>query len=276
MLLRFARNDRGLVSDLEGGVTPSVIRGYAEVSNDMMIIPAIDIKGGRCVRLRQGRMDQETVYFEDPVEIAKIWEKRGAERLHIIDLDGAFEGYPAHIRLVEKIRDSIGIPIQLGGGIRDLNIIRDYISMGIDQIIIGTIACMKPEILKSATQEFPERIILAIDAKDGKVAIEGWKTFTDIEARDIVRNFLNLPLYSIIYTDIRRDGMEKGPNLDGIKRFVSSTSIPVIASGGITTMEDIEEILQMEYMGIIGMIIGRALYSGRLRFEDILKMLKKS
>ena len=242
----------------------------------MMIIPAIDIKGGRCVRLRQGRMDQETVYFEDPVEIAKIWEKRGAERLHIIDLDGAFEGYPAHIRLVEKIRDSIGIPIQLGGGIRDLNIIRDYISMGIDQIIIGTIAYREPEILKSATQEFPERIILAIDAKDGKVAIEGWKTFTDIEARDIVRNFLNLPLYSIIYTDIRRDGMEKGPNLDGIKRFVSSTSIPVIASGGITTMEDIEEILQMEYMGIIGMIIGRALYSGRLRFEDILKMLKKS
>ncbi len=242
----------------------------------MMIIPAIDIKGGRCVRLRQGKMDQETVYFEDPIEMAKIWEKRGAERLHIIDLDGAFEGYPVHIRLVEKIRDSIGIPIQLGGGIRDLSTIRDYISMGIDQIIIGTIAYREPEILKRATQEFPERIILAIDAKDGKVAIEGWKTFTDIEAKDIVKDFLDLPLYSIIYTDIKRDGMEKGPNLDGIKRFVSSIPIPVIASGGITTMEDIEEIVQMEYMGVIGMIIGRALYSGRLKFEDIIKRSKKA
>ncbi len=242
----------------------------------MIVIPAIDLKEGRCVRLTQGRMDQESVYSEDPVQMAKHWEGKGAERLHLVDLNGAFTGRPYHRSLIERMVRSIQIPVQVGGGIRERKTIEDYLSLGVRWVILGTSALRNPLLIEEALLQFPDQVILAIDSRRGKVAIEGWNELAQVEAIDLARRFEGMGLSSIIFTDIERDGMATGLNLEMTKRLAQSTSIPVIASGGVSRKEDIESLMELEPYGVIGVIIGRALYTGALDLEEAIRITKKN
>ncbi len=242
----------------------------------MIVIPAIDLKEGRCVRLTQGRMDQESVYSEDPVQMAKHWEGKGAERLHLVDLNGAFTGRPYHRSLIERMVRSIRIPVQVGGGIRERKTIEDYLSLGVRWVILGTSALRNPSLIEEALLHFPDQVILAIDSRRGKVAIEGWNELAQVEAIDLSRRFEGMGLSSMIFTDIERDGMETGLNLEMTKRLAQSTSIPVIASGGVSRKEDIESLMELEPYGVIGVIVGRALYTGALDLEEAIRITKKN
>jgi phosphoribosylformimino-5-aminoimidazole carboxamide ribotide isomerase len=242
----------------------------------MLIIPAIDLKDGRCVRLSQGRMDQETIYSENPVEMAKHWESKGAERLHVVDLNGAVTGKPFHRSLIEEIVRSIHIPVEIGGGIRDLTTIEDYIHTGAGWVILGTAALRNHHLLTEACRQFPGKVILGIDAKGGKVAVEGWKEVATMEAIELARRFEGIGLSAIIFTDIERDGMGTGLNFESTRNLSRSTSIPVIASGGVSRIEDIEHLLELEKDRVIGVIVGRALYTGSLDLEEAMRLVKKS
>jgi len=238
----------------------------------MKIIPAIDLKDGKCVRLLQGREEDVTVYSDDPVFMARHWVSQGAEMLHIVDLDGAFTGSQKNLDKIQEIRNAVDIPIQLGGGIRDLERIRMLINMGIDRIIIGTAAIINPEIIHTACKEFPERIIAGIDARDGKVAIKGWVEITDIDAYELARNMEKIGVWGIVYTDISRDGMLTGPNIEAMKEMVRSVKIPVIASGGVSGIEDIKNLLEIKELW--GVITGKAIYSGALNLSDAIRLTK--
>ena len=240
----------------------------------MIVIPAVDLKDGRCVRLSQGRMDQESIYSEHPVEMARHWESKGAERLHVVDLNGAVMGNPFHRSLIKEIVQSVQIPIEVGGGIRDFTTIEDYLSSGVKWVILGTAAFQNRSLIKEACHHFPERVILGIDAKEGKVAIQGWKEVVSLEAIDLAKQFEGMSLSAIIFTDIERDGMGTGLNFQSTKNLARSTSIPVIASGGVSRIEDIEHLLELEQNGIIGVIIGRALYIGSLDLEEAIRVSK--
>ncbi len=241
----------------------------------MIIIPAIDLKEGRCVRLSQGMMDQESVYSEDPVKMAKHWEEKGAERLHVVDLNGALRGIPYHRWLIERIVKSIHIPVQVGGGIRDGKTIEDYLSLGVRWIILGTSALRNQRLMEEALVRFPDQVILAIDSRGGKVAIKGWKEVAEIEVIAMAKRFEGKGLSSIIFTDIERDGMATGLNLEATKALAQSTSIPVIASGGVARKEDIEQFMELEPYGVIGVIVGRALYTGALSLEEAIQIVKR-
>jgi len=240
----------------------------------MIVIPAVDLKDGRCVRLSQGRMDQESVYSEHPVEMAKHWESKGAERLHVVDLNGAVTGKPFHRTLIKEITQSILIPIEVGGGIRDLPTIEDYLSSGVQWVILGTAAIQNRPLMEEACHRFPERVILGIDAKGGRVAIQGWNEVVSLEATDLAKQFEGMGLSAIIFTDIERDGMGTGLNFESTKKLTRSTSIPVIASGGVSRIEDIEHLVELEADGIIGVIVGRALYTGNLNLKEAIRMTK--
>jgi len=240
----------------------------------MMVIPAIDLKEGRCVRLSQGRMDQESVYSENPVQMAMHWESKGAERLHVVDLNGAVMGKPVHRSLIEKIAKSIQIPIEVGGGIRDLETIEKYLSSGVKWVILGTAALQNRHLIEEACHRFPERMILGIDAKKGKVVIQGWNEIVSIEAVDLARQFEGVGLSAIIFTDVERDGMGTGLNWEKTKELAQATSIPVIASGGVSRIEDIERLMPLESDGVIGVIVGRAIYTGRLDLEEAIRITK--
>jgi len=240
----------------------------------LIVIPAVDLKDGRCVRLSQGRMDQESIYSEHPVEMARHWESKGAERLHVVDLNGAVMGNPFHRSLIKEIVQSVQIPIEVGGGIRDFTTIEDYLSSGVKWVILGTAAFQNRSLIKEACHHFPERVILGIDAKEGKVAIQGWKEVVSLEAIDLAKQFEGMSLSAIIFTDIERDGMGTGLNFQSTKNLARSTSIPVIASGGVSRIEDIEHLLELEQNGIIGVIIGRALYIGSLDLEEAIRVSK--
>ena len=242
----------------------------------MIIIPAIDLKDGRCVRLSQGRMDQETIYSENPIEMAKHWESKGAERLHVVDLNGAVTGKPFHKSMIEEIVHSIHIPVEIGGGIRDLATIEDYIHSGAEWVILGTAALRNRHLLTEACHQFPGKVILGIDAKGGKVAVEGWKEVASVEAVELARQFEGIGLSAIIFTDIERDGMSTGLNFESTRNLSRSTSIPVIASGGISQIEDIEHLLGLEPDGIVGVIVGRALYTGSLDLEEAIRISKRN
>lgn len=239
----------------------------------MIIIPAIDLKNGRCVRLEQGRMSRETVYSDVPAETALTWYNDGAERLHIVDLDGAVEGKPVNEKIIRDIVDAVPIPIQLGGGIRDMKTIETYFNLGIQMIILGTAAHKNPEFLAAACAEYPGRIILGLDANKGHVAIEGWTEETDITPNEMVKKYENLGISAIIYTDIQRDGMSTGPNIESTRILAEATDIPIIASGGISGLDDVVEILSLEEHGVTGMITGRALYEGNFRLSDALELV---
>jgi len=241
----------------------------------MIIIPAIDLKDGKCVRLSQGRMDQETIYSENPIEMAKHWESKGAERLHVVDLNGAVKGKPFHRALIEEMVRSLHIPVEIGGGIRDLTTIEDYIHSGAEWVILGTAALRNRHLLTEACHRFPGKVILGIDAKGGKVAVEGWKEVASMEAIDLARQFEGIGLSSIIFTDIERDGMSTGLNFESTRNLSRSTSIPVIASGGVSRIEDIEHLLALEPDGVVGVVVGRALYTGSLDLEEAIRIARR-
>ena len=234
----------------------------------MLLIPAIDIKDGHCVRLKQGDMGQATTFGEDPAAMAKAWLEKGARRLHLVDLNGAFAGKPQNLAAIKSILKAVGdeIPVQLGGGIRDLDTIEKYIDGGLRYVIIGTAAVKNPGFLKDACTAFGGHIIVGLDAKDGKVATDGWSKLTGHEVVDLARKFEDWGVESIIYTDIGRDGMLTGINVDATVKLAQALHIPVIASGGLGSMTDIEKLCAVEDEGIEGVICGRAIYSGDLDF----------
>lgn len=239
----------------------------------MLLIPAIDLKDGKCVRLRQGRMDDETIFSEDPVAMAKRWVDAGARRLHIVDLNGAFAGQPVNNEIVADIAKAFpDIPIQLGGGIRDADTVQYYLDAGVTYCIIGTKAVNSPDIVSELCSKFPGHIIVGLDAKDGKVAIDGWSTVSDHDVIELAKHFEHDGVEAIVYTDISRDGMMSGINVQATVKMAQSIQIPVIASGGITNLEDIRLLCDTKEEGIIGAITGRALYEGTLDFQQAQQM----
>ena len=240
----------------------------------MMIIPAIDIKNGKCVRLLQGRMDAETVFSNDPSAMAGQWEDQGAEMLHVVDLNGAIEKSPQNLTSIQRIVDAIRIPVQVGGGIRDMKTIKQYFDIGIAKVVIGTEAIRNPELVRQACKEYPGGIVVGIDARKGRVAIEGWTQTTDIRAIDLARQFEDYGVSAINFTDIHRDGMQTGPNIAETRELAEAVRIPIVASGGVSTLEDIRNLLPLSKSGVIGVITGKALYSGTLNLKEAIDLAK--
>lgn len=238
----------------------------------MLIIPAIDLKDGQCVRLKQGRMEDDTVFSDDPVATATHWVNEGARRLHLVDLNGAFAGTPIHKNVVENIaRAHPELPIQIGGGIRSLETIRHYLEAGVSFVIIGTKAVQEPEFVEQACREFAGHIIVGIDAKDGLVATDGWANVTNVKATDLAIRFAHAGVSSIVYTDIARDGMMQGVNIDQTVNLAQACGLPVIASGGVTNLDDIRGLKGKA--GILGAITGRAIYEGTLSLREAQMLL---
>jgi phosphoribosylformimino-5-aminoimidazole carboxamide ribotide isomerase len=232
----------------------------------MLIIPAIDLKDGQCVRLKQGLMTESTVFSDDPAATARLWLQRGAKRLHVVDLDGAFAGRPKNESAIKKILAAVGndVPVQLGGGIRDLDTVERCVDDGVSFVIIGTAAVKNPGFLQDACTAFPGHIIVGLDAKEGKVATDGWSKMTGHDVVDLAKKFEDYGVEAIIYTDIGRDGMLTGINIEATERLANALRIPVIASGGLSSLKDIDRLCDIEASGVIGTIAGRALYDGSL------------
>jgi len=240
----------------------------------MLMIPAIDLKDGHCVRLKQGLMEEATVFSEDPGAMAKHWLDQGARRLHLVDLNGAFAGKPVNESAIKSIVEAVGsdIPVQLGGGIRDLDTIERYLDDGITYVIIGTAAVKTPGFLHDACNAFPGHIIVGLDAKDGKVAVDGWSKLTHHDVIDLAKKFEGYGVEAIVYTDIGRDGMLSGVNIEATVKLARELTIPVIASGGITNLDDVKALCGVESEGIMGAITGRAIYQGTLDFAAAQKL----
>lgn len=233
----------------------------------MILIPAIDLKDGQCVRLRQGRMDDETVFSDNPVEMAGKWHTAGARRLHLVDLNGAFEGKPVNGDIIQEItRTYPDLPIEIGGGIRTLETVEAYLSAGVQYVIIGTKAVEEPDFVSELCKQFPGHVIVGLDAMKGKVAIKGWAEVSDVDLFDLSRRFEDDGVESIIYTDISRDGMMQGANVEHTAALAQAINIPVIASGGIHNLSDVEALCNVAHFGISGAITGRAIYEGTLDF----------
>ena len=239
----------------------------------MLLVPAIDLKEGRCVRLKQGLMEQATVFSDSPAEMALHWRNQGARRLHLVDLNGAFAGVPQNFPAIKEILAVVkDIPVQLGGGIRDLGTIEKYLDLGLTDVIIGTAAVKNPEFVREACKAFPGQIIVGLDAKDGMVAIDGWATVTEHHVVDLAKRFEDDGVNSIIYTDIGRDGMMSGVNIEATVKLAQSVNIPIIASGGLTNLDDIHALCAVEKEGVSGAITGRAIYEGSIDFAQAQKM----
>ncbi len=236
----------------------------------MLFLPAIDLKEGRCVRLRQGRMEDATVFGEDPAAQATAWQAGGAPYLHLVDLDGAIEGSPRNLEAVRSILSVIDIPAELGGGIRDLDRIEAYLTLGLDRVILGTAAARDPDLVRRACTAFPGQIAVGIDAADGMVAVRGWVEVLDLAAIDLAAQLADAGVSCFIYTDISRDGMMQGHNVEATRAFADATSVPVIASGGIASLDDVHAICALKKVGVTGMISGRALYDGALDLAEAL------
>ena len=229
----------------------------------MLIIPAIDLKDGQCVRLMQGNMHQATVYSNNPAEMARKWQDQGAQLLHIVDLNGAFEGEPKNLSHIEAIAGAVSIPIQVGGGIRSLDTVRMYLGVGAKRVVMGTTALRHRQVVEEILEIFPERVVVSIDAKNGLVATDGWKTVTDITAREAIISLSGLALAAVMYTDIAKDGMMAGPNLMSLKLIVEASPVPIIASGGISNLDDIKAIKALGSK-VEGIILGKSLYEGKI------------
>ena len=242
----------------------------------MLVIPAIDLKEGKCVRLEQGLMDKDTVFNDNPGAQAKVWQEQGAGLLHIVDLDGAFAGEPKNRTAIEAIVKALSIPTQLGGGIRDIPTIEAYLDLGIDRVIIGTAAQRNPELVAEACKRFPGRIVVGIDARNGMVAVQGWAEVTGITAVDLAMKFEGFGVSAIIYTDISRDGMMQGPNIDATRALAESISIPVIASGGVSSLQDIRNLMAVEKSGVTGVITGKAIYTGAIRLAEAVALTRSN
>jgi len=241
----------------------------------MLVIPAIDLKEGKCVRLEQGLMEKDTIFSDNPGAQAKTWQEQGAELLHIVDLDGAFAGEPKNRGAIEAILATISIPAQLGGGIRDLATIEAYLAMGLSRVIIGTAAQRNPALVEEACRKFPGQIVVGIDAKNGLVAVQGWAEVTDVTAVDLAKKFEGFGVSAIIYTDISRDGMMQGVNIDATRQLAEAISIPVIASGGLSSLADIERLMAIESSGVVGAITGKAVYTGAIDLRAAIELTKR-
>ncbi|MCS5678659.1 MAG: 1-(5-phosphoribosyl)-5-[(5-phosphoribosylamino)methylideneamino]imidazole-4-carboxamide isomerase [Planctomycetota bacterium] len=231
----------------------------------MQLWPAIDLRGGRCVRLLQGDYDRETVFGADPVVMAERFVAAGARRLHIVDLDGAKDGRPTQADLVARIVAAAGVPCQLGGGVRTLATARHYLAAGVRRVVVGSVAIEQPDLLVELAETFPNRIVLGLDARDGRVAVRGWLETSDLTALDVARRHASLPLAAIVYTDIATDGMLSGPNLPALEEMAAAVSLPVVASGGVADADDIAKVATT---GCAGCIVGRALYEGAVTIAD--------
>ncbi len=235
----------------------------------MLLIPAIDLKDGKCVRLRQGRMDDVTEFSDDPVAIAGRWVDVGARRLHMVDLDGAFAGRPKNASVIRAVAEAFpDVPIQVGGGIRDEDTIQSYLEAGVEYVIIGTKAVTAPHFVADACTEFPRHIIVGLDARDGKLAIDGWSKLSNHDAIDLAQQFEREGVEAIVYTDISRDGMMTGVNVEATVNVARAINVPVMAAGGITTIDDVRALSEVAHEGIMGAITGRAIYEGTLDFAE--------
>jgi len=241
----------------------------------MLVIPAIDIKDGQCVRLYQGEMEKETVYFTSPVEAAKHWVEEGAELLHVVDLNGAVEGRPVHKQEVTAICLGFGVPVELGGGLRSLEAIEEAMGLGVERVVIGTAAYEDRDFLRTVCRRFPGKILVGIDAREGRVAIRGWKEDTSTDAVELAKRCEEDGASRIIYTDISRDGTSQGVNAEETLRLARAVKIPVIASGGVASLEDIRRLKALENDGVEGVIVGRALYSAAFTLREVIELAQK-
>ncbi len=235
----------------------------------MQILPAIDLRGGKCVRLRQGDYAQETVFGDDPAAMAKHWVDLGGEFLHLVDLDGAKDGAPTNLEAIRKIVQTVGVPCELGGGIRNEETIRSLLELGLNRLVIGTLALRQPEWFREMCLKFPNRLVLGIDARNGYVATDGWLETSQTKAIELADQFSSLPMAAIVYTDIATDGMMKGSNVPAMKEMKDAVNVPVVASGGVTTLEDVRK---LKDAGLDAAIIGRALYEGTIELPDALRL----
>ncbi len=242
----------------------------------MIIIPAIDIKDGKCVRLAQGNFDRVTTYGDDPALMAKNWMEKGAERIHVVDLDGSVAGLPRNANIILNIAKNIDVPVQVGGGIRNMETIEYYLDNGISSVILGTAALQNEDLVRESCRAFPGKIILGIDALNGNVAIRGWTETSEKKAVDLARHYEDIHVKAIVYTDIERDGMQTGVNIKATRELAKAVSIPVIASGGVASIADVEKLLAIEDCEFYGVIIGRALYTGALTLEKAIETSKLS
>jgi phosphoribosylformimino-5-aminoimidazole carboxamide ribotide isomerase len=241
----------------------------------MLVIPAIDLKDGRCVRLYQGDMTQVTVYSDDPVATALRWQNEGAERLHVVDLDGAVSGAGVNTLVIEQMCQALTIPVQVGGGIRTVEAAEHLFSRGVSRVILGTVAHRQPEIVAATCQRFPGRIIMGIDARAGKVAVQGWTEATELDAVTLAQRGADMGVSEIIYTDIARDGTEQGVNLDATLALARAVVLPIIASGGVASLRDIERLAPLAKEGVAGVIVGRALYTGAVKLSEAIALARK-
>ncbi|MGC2423829.1 MAG: 1-(5-phosphoribosyl)-5-[(5-phosphoribosylamino)methylideneamino]imidazole-4-carboxamide isomerase [Nitrospirota bacterium] len=240
----------------------------------MIVIPAIDLKDGKCVRLLQGRMEDATVYSEDPAGTASHFESLGAELIHVVDLDGAFAGESKNLSSIKKVLSAVKVPIEVGGGIRNMETIDSLLGLGVSRVVLGTAALEVPELLALACKKYPGRIVAGIDAKDGKVAVRGWGEVSNVTVDELAKRMEDAGVRAIIYTDISRDGMMTGHNIEATKRLAGQVSTPVIASGGVKDLSDIKALMDIEALGVEGVITGKAVYSGKLNLKEAIQMTK--
>jgi phosphoribosylformimino-5-aminoimidazole carboxamide ribotide isomerase len=241
----------------------------------MIVIPAIDLKEGRCVRLEQGLMEKDTVYSDDPAGQALSWQEQGGELLHIVDLDGAFAGVPRNREAIRAIVEAVSMPTELGGGIRDLATVEAYLELGVSRVILGTVAKENPALVAEACRLFPGRIVVGIDAKDGLVAVRGWADVTEKLATELAKEMEGYGVEAIIYTDIARDGMMQGPNIEATRQLAEAISVPVIASGGVSSLDDIARLMTVESAGVTGVITGKAIYTGSLDLREAVALTRR-
>ncbi len=241
----------------------------------MIVIPAIDLKEGRCVRLEQGLMDKDTVYSDDPAGQALSWQEQGGELLHIVDLDGAFAGVPRNREAIRAIVEAVSMPTELGGGIRDLATVEAYLELGVSRVILGTVAKENPALVAEACRLFPGRIVVGIDAKNGLVAVRGWADVTEKKATELAKEMEGYGVEAIIYTDIARDGMMQGPNIEATRQLAEAISVPVIASGGVSSLNDIARLMTVEAFGVTGVITGKAIYTGSLDLRQAVALTRR-
>jgi phosphoribosylformimino-5-aminoimidazole carboxamide ribotide isomerase len=237
----------------------------------MEIIPAIDLLGGKCVRLYQGDYDRSEVFGEDPVTMAQQWENQGATRLHLVDLDGAKSGEPINLGAIEKITQALKIPVQVGGGLRDRSRVQQLLKLGVQRVILGTIAVENPTLVGELCAEFPGQIVVGIDARNGKVATKGWLETSEVQATELAQRMAKFGAAAIIYTDIHRDGTMQGPNMEALRELAEGIDIPVIASGGVSSVQDLVNLLKLEPIGVTGAIVGRAIYTGDVDLKDAMR-----
>lgn len=237
----------------------------------MLVIPAIDLKDGKCVRLLRGEEGTETVFSQDPVAVAKKWEDCGARLIHVVDLDGAFSGKPRNFELTKEIVKCVSCPVQIGGGIRDIETIERYLETGLYRVILGTVALQKPEILTEANRRFPERVAVGIDTRGGKIAVRGWKETVDFDLKSFLNDLKSVGISLLVHTDIDRDGTLEGININAVEEFVRSSPIPVIASGGVSSPIDLEKLSDLTKVGLLGVIVGKSIYSGKIDLRDAIK-----